>query len=127
MSRTNCSLIGKRDIRDQSPVNRPNDSPGHAIERALPPGFLSSSEDTNLETKLRVVDLAAGLDELGHANAEHVGWRFLFLPHLVKLFCRANNDFRPWISPSRRVVENDCCDEGRFHAKIWGYLKPRLR
>ena len=35
---------------------------------------IQHSLDTGLETELSVVDLAAGLDELGHAHAEHVAW-----------------------------------------------------
>ena len=52
---------------------------------------IEHSLDTSLETELSVVDLAAGLDELGHAHAEHVAWlRCLLVDHFggVLVVCR---------------------------------------
>ena len=42
---------------------------------------LKAHENTHLETKLGVVNLATGLDELCHAHAKNVGRVFLFLAH----------------------------------------------
>ena len=42
--------------------------------------------DTGLEAQLVVVDLAARLDELGHAHAQDVDWLFLLGRHNVRFF-----------------------------------------
>ena len=41
--------------------------------------------DTSFEPQFGVVDLSAWLDELGHAYAEDVAWRFLLRCHDVML------------------------------------------
>jgi len=42
---------------------------------------IKHSLDTSLETKFGVINLASGLDELGHAHAENVAWLVAFDNH----------------------------------------------
>ena len=64
-------------------------------------GTTELSEDTDLKTKLCVINLATRLNEFGHAHAEHIGWRLLALVHL-ELILKWSNE-KPGVEVSRCI------------------------